>query len=411
MDAFDSESGSDGMSATLSRVGGDLRGARERLGYTLPAISAHLRIRLPFLEAIEAGRIADLPGNAYAVGFIRTYAQALGLDPDEIARRFKAEANDVNRKTELEFPAPVPERGIPAGAIVLLGFVVAVIAYVGWYRMSGHDRPPSEIVQAVPERLAPLAAPAAPSASPAPAPAPAPTASTASRDSASTVPPPVPVAPSAPPSTTTAAAPSSTSGVSSSPRSANAASALPPPASASSAPNPAVSNPGAPPLSAPGSSASANPSTAATASTQTATASPMPASQANIAQSPNVPAGQSNESGRIMLRAKSDAWIQVREKQGGVVLLNRVLRSGETWQVPSGKTQLVMTTGNAAGTEVLLDGVASPTLGSDGAVRRDLPLDPASISEGKLTAPGPQAAKPSAAATGANPPSPASKPN
>ena len=51
------------------RAGAELAAARERLGWTLPDIAAHLRIRLPYLEAIEDGRIADLPGNAYAVGF------------------------------------------------------------------------------------------------------------------------------------------------------------------------------------------------------------------------------------------------------------------------------------------------------------------------------------------------------
>src|SRR5262245_50716377 len=90
-------------SGSATRVGADMRGARERLGWELPAIAAHLRIRLPYLEAIEDGRIADLPGNAYAVGFLRTYAQALGLDPDETARRFREEATHVNRKTELDF--------------------------------------------------------------------------------------------------------------------------------------------------------------------------------------------------------------------------------------------------------------------------------------------------------------------
>jgi cytoskeleton protein RodZ len=66
--------------------------------------------------------------------------------------------------------------------------------------------------------------------------------------------------------------------------------------------------------------------------------------------------------------------VQVRDRQGSV-LLNRVMRSGETWAVP-GKGQLLLTTGNAGGTELLVDGATTPSLGGDGAVRRDLPLDP-----------------------------------
>src|SRR5579875_1372906 len=111
------------------RVGASLREARERLGWALPDVAAGLRIRLAYLEAIEDGRLGELPGNAYAVMFLRTYAAALGLDADEAVRRFRAEAAEVNRKNELAFPAPVPERGVPAGALALLGIVFAIVAY------------------------------------------------------------------------------------------------------------------------------------------------------------------------------------------------------------------------------------------------------------------------------------------
>jgi cytoskeleton protein RodZ len=86
-----------------------------------------------------------------------------------------------------------------------------------------------------------------------------------------------------------------------------------------------------------------------------------------------------------VLRAKSDAWIQVRDRQGQV-LLNRVLRPGETWPVPP-KLALLLTTGNAGGTELLVDGAATPSLGADGAVRRDLALDADALRDGKTTPP------------------------
>ncbi len=100
-----SAAGDDPNGAPLgaSRVGAELRAARLRLGWALPDVAQELRIRLPFLEAIEDGRVGDLPGAAYAVGFVRTYAGALGLDPDEVSRRFRAEAHEVNRKPELTF--------------------------------------------------------------------------------------------------------------------------------------------------------------------------------------------------------------------------------------------------------------------------------------------------------------------
>ena len=282
-------------SGSAARVGAELRAARENIGWTLPAIAAHLRIRLPYLEAIEEGRIADLPGNAYALGFVRAYAKQLGLDPEEIARRFRTEVAEVNRKTELSFPAPVPQRGLPAGAAILLGLLIAIGGYIAWYRVSS-DAPSTEQVRPVPERLAELV-PAAP-------PAPKPAAET-----------PVDPAP------TVIAAPA----------------AKPEPAA-----TPAPPPPAAPP----------NPTEA-------------------------LPEGT-----RLVLRAKADAWMQVRDRQG-TVLLNRVLRAGETWPAPP-KITLLLTTGNAGGTEILVDGKPTPSLGGDGMVRRDLLLDPDGVRDGKL---------------------------
>ena len=120
------------------RVGAELRAAREHRGWNLEELAAGLRIRAAYLEAIEDGRVADLPGNAYALGVLRTYAVALGLEPDDVSRRFRTEVAEVNTKTELTFPAPVPDRGVPAGAVVLLGLVLAVGAYAGWYRLADH---------------------------------------------------------------------------------------------------------------------------------------------------------------------------------------------------------------------------------------------------------------------------------
>ena len=97
-----------GALSSAPRAGADLRAARERIGWSLPNMAAALRIRLQYLEALEAGRIGDLPGNAYTLGFVRTYASALGLDPNEVARRFKAEAAAVNGVPRLAFPVPAP---------------------------------------------------------------------------------------------------------------------------------------------------------------------------------------------------------------------------------------------------------------------------------------------------------------
>jgi cytoskeleton protein RodZ len=66
--------------------------------------------------------------------------------------------------------------------------------------------------------------------------------------------------------------------------------------------------------------------------------------------------------------------MQVRDS-AGQVLLDRELRPGETWSVPN-RRGLLLTTGNAGGTELLVDGVVTASLGGPAMIRRNVPLDP-----------------------------------
>jgi cytoskeleton protein RodZ len=88
--------------------------------------------------------------------------------------------------------------------------------------------------------------------------------------------------------------------------------------------------------------------------------------------------------GRIVVKASADAWITVKQPVGPPVL-NKLMHAGDTWTVPPDKTGLLLTTGNAGGTEIDVDGAPIPTgLGTSGAVRRDVPLEADMLKAGKL---------------------------
>lgn len=202
--------------AEATRLGEELREARMALGVSVADMAERIRIRRVYLIALEEGRLKELPGQAYVVGFLRNYANALGLNTDEVLRRFR-EVSVPTGKADLVFPEPVPSRGVPAGAVILAGAVLAVAAYVGWYNFSGGT---TRVVDAVPplpprlEQIVPeppprtpdnqLAAVAPPSPGSAPAGAPAPNAAR----SVTLAPPPAgtPQAPAAAPTTTPGAA-------------------------------------------------------------------------------------------------------------------------------------------------------------------------------------------------------------
>ncbi len=83
---------------------------------------------------------------------------------------------------------------------------------------------------------------------------------------------------------------------------------------------------------------------------------------------------------KVVIRANRDSWIEIRDKDAAVVL-QRVLRQGETFNVPDQKG-LVMTTGNAGGIVIELEGRPLQALGSLGVVKRGIKLDPTSLSDG-----------------------------
>src|ERR1700691_3682921 len=73
----------------LETVGQDLRAARLRRGDDLATVSRALKIRKDHLDALEEDRFEALPGRTYAVGFVRSYSDYLGLDPVQCVGRFK----------------------------------------------------------------------------------------------------------------------------------------------------------------------------------------------------------------------------------------------------------------------------------------------------------------------------------
>ena len=138
-------------------IGALLRASRLRRGEEPEDIAATLRIRRVYIEAIEEDRFDDLPGHAYAVGFVRGYAEYLGLDGEDVVRRFKEESSVPDQPADLSFPSFIPQHGMPRGAVLMVGVLIAALGYGGWYFLSTQDRFVAEVVTPVPSRLQPEA--------------------------------------------------------------------------------------------------------------------------------------------------------------------------------------------------------------------------------------------------------------
>ncbi|AIB13356.1 hypothetical protein ABAZ39_15490 (plasmid) [Azospirillum argentinense] len=413
----------DGPAQTGPSVSDTLRETRESLGYDLREVATMLRIRYPYLQAIEAGRFEDLPGTTYAAGFLRSYAECLGLDPDTILTRYKDEAAGRTRSQQLYFPTPVPEGRIPGGTVLLGTMVLAGIVYGGWYYLSATDRSMVDLVPTLPDRLvslldtlpfnasqtgggqtasvpAPAETPAAPASVPtvmaeAPStPAVSPVAAPPAAGGASTAVP-------APSATPVPAAPAPAAPAPAAQAPATVAPAKPTPAPAAVVAQPAPAAPAKPTAStaAPAPAPSAAPSAmvnvppppaeddesegAAQEPTPLTPAAPAIASLPPAAPTAPPPAvdgalpskvyGTQNAASRIQLRATQDSWIQVRDNSGEIIF-TRVLKPGDVYRVPD-RSGIRVRTGNAGGLVVVTDGVDGAPMGAVGQVLRDVSLD------------------------------------
>ena len=158
--------------APLESVGQDLRKVREKRGEELDHISRLLKIRRDYLALIEEDNAHALPGKAYAIGFVRSYATYLGLNGDEYVERLKAEIAGRGENKEPQTSTPPPDYKWLRGEWVVGGLLLVALLYAGYYLIVSVTQLSEPPVKPVPERLAAEAG--LPPASPAPTAAPAP---------------------------------------------------------------------------------------------------------------------------------------------------------------------------------------------------------------------------------------------
>ncbi len=400
-------------------VGALLRASRLRIGEDLRDVSLNLRIRRVYLEAIEATQYEDLPGAAYAVGFVRAYSEYLGLDSAEVVRRFKDEYAGLGNRPDLVFPVPVTERSVPGGAILLLSAVAALVAYGGWYFVTNSGDPTAEKVPSLPERLASLLPSKGEKAVEKAETEQEKTAEESQEEESEQA------ATEVLPSQEAETEPESEQAKSTEPvveqevtdekvetpvtvesapvvkkpsQEAETSTQLQdtPPAEVAKKPEPVVEVvEKAPepeekpevvveepkPLPEPEKVEKVVEKTPIEEEKQPV--AKKEEKQEAAIEPPAKPKEEplSTDGSRILVKAKTASWIQVRDDEENKMLLTRLLRPGDSYRVPN-KEGLVLLTSNAGALDIFVDGKPVPSIGDFGAVRRSVVLDPKKLLDG-----------------------------
>lgn len=134
-------------------VGEILRRTRIHYGQSLTDVEKALRIPMKQLEAIEAGHGEDLPARVYAIGFVRSYSQYLGLDTEHVVALFKAQADHIAPAPDLNFPVSAQQSSLPSWRIIVISAALLFIVPITIWLISGKNSENNTDVPPVSEEL------------------------------------------------------------------------------------------------------------------------------------------------------------------------------------------------------------------------------------------------------------------
>ncbi|USG60698.1 DUF4115 domain-containing protein [Sneathiella marina] len=423
-------------------VGTRLRSAREERGWSLHDVAAMLRLKASQIQALENGQYNQLPGQTFVTGFLRSYANLLDLDAVAIVDLYKQEHSDGMRTPSLAFPEPTSEGRIPGTGMLLGTLMLSLVLIAGWFVYQESSSLDFERVADIPDHLADKVEAAfaeddtssqssntnESASSGAQIVSVSPVETSLDEAELDTISPPVspdvappensqdePVEPTdvvtAEPEqdnkdiTETDTAESGSKNEADILRDAETVAVVAPvvPVSQVEKQEAQVSNDTAPVSAVTPEGGNQPEKTAvdqvpsepvrneekAVEPTSVATSSSYPQAvldqsvetEEEIDESP-LPRtfGVDNTTARVVLRARSETWIEVKPANGAPYL-SRVLKPGDVYMAPD-VPNLKMTTGNAGGLEIRVDGNEIASLGGNGTILRDIPLVADSLLDG-----------------------------
>ena len=135
----------------MRKVSEYLRQTRESKFYSLDHVEKSTKIKKEFLMLLEAGNFDKLPSESYALGFVKTYASFLDLDPEKAAAMFRREyqSEKIHFVPTYKKKEHLIEKRFRYGPQILIGTIVVLIVfiYLGFKYSSFFLGPKLEVIQ------------------------------------------------------------------------------------------------------------------------------------------------------------------------------------------------------------------------------------------------------------------------
>ena len=152
-------------------IGGQLRRAREARGLSLDDVASQTRIPVRHLQHVEQEEWDALPAVTYCIGFVRAYANMVGLDGAELSRQLRDRIGGTRTRAPApDYYEPADPARVPPRSLAVIAAVIAVVLIAGYAIWRSTLGGPDDPIPGVPpaEQAAPGGQQQAP-AQPAPA--------------------------------------------------------------------------------------------------------------------------------------------------------------------------------------------------------------------------------------------------
>jgi cytoskeleton protein RodZ len=125
----------------VENFGSYLKHERELRGVSLEEISGTTKIHIRFLQALEENKFNELPGEVFIKGYIRSYANIIGSDVEEVLNIYKEYAgNNIENSSDSVNPSNTSAKTFLG--FVLIGLIVLALIFGVRFLISSKNTPP-----------------------------------------------------------------------------------------------------------------------------------------------------------------------------------------------------------------------------------------------------------------------------